>query len=69
MKKAKIDVEIEPGVHVTVTAEGETSTVAVDRAFSRSVAIMRFIAAIESEAEVVTFDVGDAPVRGRRGQS
>lgn len=69
MKKAKIDVEIEPGVHVTVSAEAETSALAMDRAYSRSVAIMRFIAAIESEAEVVSFDVDEPINRGRRGNA
>jgi hypothetical protein len=62
VKKAKIDVEIEPGVHVTVTAEGETSAVAMDRAYSRSVAIMRFMEAVEAE-------VLEPEIRGRRGQS
>lgn len=59
MTKAKVDVEIEDGVHVTVTAEGATKKEALERAYNRSVAILKFVDAISAESEVASFEVED----------
>lgn len=51
MTKAKIDIDMGDGEHIVVSAEGETQSQALERAYSRSVAILKFVRAIETEAE------------------
>lgn len=63
MTKAKIDMELEPGVHVTVSAEAETRKEALDMAYSRAISIARYISAVEAEVEADA----EIVVRGRRG--
>lgn len=61
MTKAKIDIDMGDGEHIIVSAEGETQSQALERAYSRSVAILKFVRAIESEADIVTFEPVPAP--------
>lgn len=50
MTKAKIDIDMGDGEHIIVSAEGETQSQALERAYIRSVALLKFVRAIESEA-------------------
>ena len=49
--KAKIDVDMGDGVHITVSAGGETQKEALELAYSRVSSILGWMRAVEDEAK------------------